>query len=233
MTNKKNIASKLVLALFILTLISCCLLGSTFARYASGGSGTASVGVAEWDVSITDSATQNFSTDKLSPSMAEFNGESARQNTTGKELVATITSNSDVDALVTVTATDLGIALEDGSQFDATGYTKTESGVSGNGASAAQISDLFTLVLYTDDSDTCSDGKVLANGGTFEIKANSNKTVYVFAEVIWTSADKDSNGDATNAAYADTIDTWAGMYVESVGCTLTYSAVQNSTRPTT
>lgn len=230
MTNKKNIASKLVLALFILTLISCCLLGSTFARYVSGGSGTASVGVAEWNVSITPNASLDWNTDKLSPSMAVFNGERARQNTTGKELVATITSNSDVDALVTVTATDLGIALESGIHFDETGYTKTTGGVSGNGASAKQISGLFTLVLYTDDSETYSDGEVLANGGTFEIKANSNKTVYVFAEVIWTSADKDSNGDATNAAYADTIDTWAGMYVESVGCTLTYSAEQNSTR---
>ena len=29
MTQKKNIASKLVLVLFVLTLLSCCLLGST------------------------------------------------------------------------------------------------------------------------------------------------------------------------------------------------------------
>ena len=50
MTQKKNIASKLVLVLFVLTLLSCCLLGSTFARYVSGGTGSASVGIAKWDV---------------------------------------------------------------------------------------------------------------------------------------------------------------------------------------
>ena len=54
MTKKKNIASKLVLVLFVLTLISCCLLGSTFARYVSSGSGQASVGIAKWDVDFED-----------------------------------------------------------------------------------------------------------------------------------------------------------------------------------
>ena len=57
MTKKKNIASKLVLVLFVLTLISCCLLGSTFARYVSGGTGSASVGIAKWEIDITGGGT--------------------------------------------------------------------------------------------------------------------------------------------------------------------------------
>ena len=50
MVKKKRIVSKLILALVVLTAISCCFLGSTFARYTSGGSGASSVEVAKWDV---------------------------------------------------------------------------------------------------------------------------------------------------------------------------------------
>ena len=46
MTKKKSIFIKLFVALVALTLISCCFLGSTFARYTSEDSGTASVNVA-------------------------------------------------------------------------------------------------------------------------------------------------------------------------------------------
>lgn len=53
MTNKKSIVSKLLLGLVLLTLISCCFLGSTFARYTSGGSGSASTGIANWSIDIT------------------------------------------------------------------------------------------------------------------------------------------------------------------------------------
>ena len=54
MKQKSRIVSKLFAALVILTLISCCFLGSTFARYTSKSTGTASVGVAKWDVDITN-----------------------------------------------------------------------------------------------------------------------------------------------------------------------------------
>ena len=41
MVKKKEIVSKLVLGLFVLTALSFCFLGSTFARYTSGGESTA------------------------------------------------------------------------------------------------------------------------------------------------------------------------------------------------
>ena len=44
---------KLSFILVVLTLLSCCFLGSTFARYTSGGTGTATVQVAKWDVKNT------------------------------------------------------------------------------------------------------------------------------------------------------------------------------------
>ena len=99
MTKKKNIASKLVLVLFVLTLISCCLLGSTFARYVSGGTGSASIGIAKWDVTgFSDS--MGITVDKISPSQDEkgtHNGDDPRTHmTTPAAAIATITNNSDV-----------------------------------------------------------------------------------------------------------------------------------------
>ena len=225
MTKKKNIASKLVLVLFVLTLISCCLLGSTFARYASGGSGTASVGVALWDVGITDSSTSSFSTVDLSPSKGEWNGTTARTHSTGKVLVATIENSGDVDALVKVTAGDLAATLLQDHNWDATGYAVDGQSYTGNGASEAQTEALFSIAFFTDDATTFDGGQPLSPDGYNLAVGN---TIYIFAEVTWTSADQ-----GTNAAYADALDTWVGENVASVGCTLTYSAVQNSTRPTT
>ena len=227
MTNKKNIASKLVLALFILTLISCCLLGSTFARYASGGSGTASVGVAKWDVTITNSASTSFEEVKLSPSKGEWNGTTARTHSTGKKLVATITNKSDVAAKVTVTASDLGITLNDSCYFDENGYVMNGgSGVTGTGASAGQVKALFSLKLYQDTSSTYGSGAEITGETEITLNAGATDTVYIFAEVTWTSTDV-----GYSAALADTIDTWAGENVKSVGCTISYSAVQDSTLP--
>lgn len=46
MTQKRKLVSKLFVAVVVLTLVSCCFLASTFARYTSGGSGTGTVEVA-------------------------------------------------------------------------------------------------------------------------------------------------------------------------------------------
>lgn len=229
MTNKKNIASKLVLALFILTLISCCLLGSTFARYASGGSGTASVGVAEWDVEFeNDSTGITVDNTTLSPLMGEWHygtDNQARTHSTGKQLVATITNSGEVDATVTVTAGALNVAC---SAAYATGeaiYANNDQGVKGDGASVDQIAALFSIKIYVGANVGSATEK-----STFTLNAagGTTTTQNIYAEVIWTSA------DATyNAATADAIDTWAGKYVTSVSSTISYTAVQNSTRPTT
>ena len=56
MTQRKSIGAKLFIALIALTLISCCFLGSTFARYTSGGKGSASTGVAKWSIDVTGAA---------------------------------------------------------------------------------------------------------------------------------------------------------------------------------
>ena len=106
MTQKKSIASKLLLAAIALTLISFCFLGSTFARYTSSSSGSASLNVAKWDVSMKeDSISVDFK--KLSPSADAYKGTgadapNARTKVSEKKLVATISNNGDVNANITI-----------------------------------------------------------------------------------------------------------------------------------
>ena len=102
MTQRRSAASKLLFLVIVLTLISCCFLGNTFARYTSGETGKATVAVAEWNVTNETAMTDlNFS-DMLSPSMAVYAGTN-RTNKTERLLVATIRNTGDVDALVTLT----------------------------------------------------------------------------------------------------------------------------------
>ena len=86
MTKKKNLIARICGLLIVLTLISCCFLGSTFARYTSTGTGTASVAVAKWDIQVKANGAAGstlldedakFSADlgTLSPSSAPYSGE--------------------------------------------------------------------------------------------------------------------------------------------------------------
>lgn len=237
MTKKKNIASKLVLVLFVLTLISCCLLGSTFARYVSGGTGSASIGIAKWDIDITGGGTSGSTTvtfGDLSPSMAEFSNSSTRSNETGMVQVATIKNSGEVAATVTVAAgtiaVNLGHTAEGGQYSFATGdkvYTTANAESvqfnTGYGASENQVKGLFSIELFFYGTDAGSIDKVPS------VYLKPEESVSVWAELTWTSADGSAAGVA---AYADAIDTWVGEHVESVSYDITYTAVQASELPT-
>lgn len=228
MTQRKSIGAKLFIALIALTLISCCFLGSTFARYTSGGNGSASTGVAEWSIDVTggsasDSMEVNF-TEKLSPSMANFGGtgaDQARTNSTGKILIATIKNTGDVAAKVTITAGDITITPTGGYNTDGTGITKDNAG-DGVAPTEDQVKGLFSVKLYQDDSNTYADGGKIES--TIELAAETG-VVYIFAEITWTSA------DAKGEAVADAIDTWVGENVTKISYAFSYTAVQASEIP--
>lgn len=103
MKQKTRIASKLFAALVVLTLISCCFLGTTFARYTSGGSGTATVTVADWNVNVDDTyldeADRTMTFGKLSPDHTQAN----TGTNTAKQSITITNDSSVVHALVTVT----------------------------------------------------------------------------------------------------------------------------------
>ena len=168
--------------------------------------------------------------------MAAFSDASIRSHKTAKVQVATITNNGDVSAIVTVESGDIVLNLgytDDGAQYSFAATDKaytTENAESvqfdpNYGASEDQAEALFTIALYQGDSAAA------ATAITDDITLNAEGgSVKIWAELTWTSADKMS-GQATNAAYADAIDTWVGAHVVSVSCDITYTAVQGSVKP--
>lgn len=222
MTKKKSIFIKLFVALVALTLISCCFLGSTFARYTSGGNGSATTTVANWKIDITGGATQDTTTMKfsnLSP-LAEANTESGRVNSTGRILVATITNDGEVNASVTVTLGDLVIY-----GLNADGTTASETPVNSWGDyNEEEVSALFSLNLYYATQEGAENATVPVTSETaiFDPLA-PDASYFIYAEVVWASEDGE-DGDA--------LDTWVGENVGSLCWDLSFEAVQASEQPT-
>lgn len=223
MTKKKSIFSKLFVALVALTLISCCFLGSTFARYTSSGTGSASVDVAKWAISETTmSGTSPLTFATLSPSADDYNGRTARTNSTAKVLIATIKNNGDVNAKVTIEAAKLtydGYASLSADQ----GITDANYTQDRVAPSQAQFDAIFSIALtYGTSGDSAQDNTTVSG----EIELQTNGTLYVYAVITWTSLDVDYNEGC-----ADAIDTYFGENVETLTSALTWTAVQSSELP--
>lgn len=243
MVKKKRIVSKLILALVVLTAISCCFLGSTFARYTSSSTGKATVTVAEWNVSFGTLGTAEAIFDEdvsLSPAKEAWtSGTTTAQNkrTHSTDTVKVVITNSgDVDAFVTVTIPENGevVTLNGSDEYasDSTGITESNYTQKDVAPTQAQVADLFDLKVTYNESDigadTGADPFTLGTGDGAGVKVPAGKTLNLFLCVTWTSADGD---DATSGAVADAIDTWAGKYVTSVAYTLNFLAVQDSELP--
>lgn len=222
MTKKKNIASKLVLVLFVLTLISCCLLGSTFARYVSGGTGSASIGIAKWDVDFVNGSqgdTLEFSFSKLSPEMRAWSSSEEtgwRRNDCGVTYLGCITNGSDVSADVSFAQSDLtyeGTALGNG----------LFGGSMNEAPNDVQMDKVFTLTLYYNLDGGTSSYNVVNAGKTVTLA--QNESVYLFANLTWTSLDE------YGAVVADAVDTWIGENITEVGASISWTAVQASELP--
>ena len=233
MTQRKSIGAKLFIALIALTLISCCFLGSTFARYTRGGNGSASTGVAAWSINVTGGgASGNMDVDftnKLSPSMDDFvdtSAENARTNSTGKILIATIKNTGDVAAKVTITAGDITITKTVGVEYakDGSGITNVNAGNDGVAPTEAQVKGLFSVKLYQDDSEIYAGDNTEIGKEAIDLLATTG-VVYIFAEITWTSA------DTSGEAVADAIDTWVGENVTEISYAFSYTAVQASEIP--
>ena len=213
MTEKRrSIASKLLILVVMLTLISFCFLGSTFARYTSGGDGTATMQVAKWDVSIDDSAETDVETNKLSPAQEAYT-DTPRTHSTEKVLVATLTNGGEVDANVTFT---FGDAKEVTLAAEASYSDPTEE----------EVKQVFSVALYYATTQEGAEGATLLTSGGAAAPLGAGETIYIFAEFTWTSDD-----ESTFGADADVRDTWIGQNVESVSFTISYTAVQASELP--
>lgn len=232
MTKKKNIASKLVLVLFVLTLISCCLLGSTFARYVSGGGAAASIDIAKWDVDFEDgngnAAATTLSVANISPDVAKYQDGTTRTHSTTPALAALIENNSEVHAYVTVTLDGITFKAANGNEITGGAGIQQE----GNMPTYGEMKDTVMLQIYVSESKV-TDFKSVTWEYVSSEKVNVEKSyeledgerLYVYYRVEWKSAD--SLGGAT----ADYLDTWIGQNVETISATLSYTAEQHSELP--
>ena len=214
MAQKNRAVSRMFFLILMLTLISCCFLGSTFARYTTTDDASAKFNVASWKVSHAEGDTVTVF-DSLSPSMKDYtamSGEDAT-NSTAKKLVATITNDGEVDALVSLYSEFGDIARVEGTEDDST-YDE------------ADIKGLFTINL-TYGTTGVAETDTETDLNRIELNTADQKTIYVWASVTWTTSYK---GSADGAA-ADKLDTWVGQNVESVSFKISYTAVQNSQSP--
>lgn len=189
-SDKKRILTKILVVIAALTLLSCCFLGSTFAKYVTSSSGTGSVPVALWDIDVTDEMSTSTTFDKLSP---DVDGNS--HSTNSKEIV-TITNNSDVAATVSYTTSIAAVwrsgATEDANFTDCSG----------------QFQNMFTVTVINSAQDL-----------VLEAKDNDPAdSLTLSATVTWTTQ-------------SDALDTWYGIWLESVTVTFNFTATQSSELP--
>lgn len=240
MTKKRGIFSKLFFSVVMLTLISCCFLGSTFARYTSGGSGTATIQVAEWKISDGEGFA-NIKTKQLSPSKKEYeetNGTTAaRSHSTGRILVATIKNEGEVGAMVTLTTGDKVELTKLGTATYADGTTGlTIDALDGNPLQT-EVEALFSIELYVNTTDSAVAATKYGTGdysNGIELVAEAG-VAYIYAELTWTSADMTYYRATTDHAdaelLADALDTWVGENITEIGFAVSYTAVQNTELP--
>lgn len=263
MTKKaKKLFLRSVAALAALTVVSCGLLGSTFARYISTSEGDAVTGIAKWDVELDnkfpDTAAIMAVQNKLSPDVGTFDGTKDRVQSTGGALALTITNQGDVDANITVSG-DSGLiyykAYSDGAQTPFTDWGDTGFAVAEDGSITAPSKDEANAVIkmefaYSTESNSVptQDWKSLNEIAT-EINSQNNSTgikllaksgdveggsFYFFVRATWTSQDKYfyAKNPDTAEKMSNLLDTWFGGKIVAVGQRVTFTALQSSELPT-
>lgn len=219
MTKRKSVVSKLLLLVALMTIVSCCFLGSTFARYISTGTGTATIPVAKWSIKVGETGSGAAQFAKLSPLAAPYEG-TARTNTSGKILVASMSNGGDVDALVKFTVGEVNVAS------DAAFGTQ---GVATDGIPTAdEVKEVFSVKFYyaiTNSADAATN-EITDKGVTLNAAGGEMTAIYIYAEATWTSDTENITGDK-----ADLRDTYIGKYVANVVYKYTWEAVQHTDLP--
>ena len=230
---EKSDKKRILTVIAALTLLSCCFLGSTFARYVTNASGSGTVSIAKWDVDFTGSGKSAISFGKLSPLNAAWNGTTARVNPIDiKDNAAalTITNSSEVDAVVTISISEPAFAYQLGKG------TIGDAGAPSKEQALKVISFQYALDTGSTAYGSLTWNPVAAAGSSVNVTLNANggttTTAKLYLRVVWTSLDTEElYGTGASAAKADNLDTWFGENVDTVTANLTYSAVQASDLP--
>ena len=233
-TKKMRIFSKLFAALVVLTLISCCFMGTTFARYVTTGTNVATVSVANWNVTITPSVTSAETSNELwlgnlSPDKDGFYNEENPSNathSTGRIKIAEINIYNEVDAQVYVDLGEISYDLADSVTFSASGAP-----------AKSEVDNVFQIKLY----DAATGGNELSlnkdNIWQTTVNAYTAVTYKIYAEVTWITwyAPTTEMNQSVNGKWigenADAMDTWLGENLEGISWNIEYRAVQASEVP--
>lgn len=219
MTKRKSVVSKLLLLVALMTIVSCCFLGSTFARYISTGTGTATIPVAKWSITVGDTGSGAAQFDKLSPLAAPYEG-TVRANPSGKIFVASMSNDGDVDALVEFTMGE--VEVESNAAFGT-------QGVAVDGIpTEAEVKEVFSVKFYyaLTKSAAAATNEITDAGVTLNAASGQMDTIYIYAEATWTSDTENITGNQ-----ADLRDTYIGEHIANVVCSYTWEAVQSTDLP--
>ena len=222
-SDKKRILTRVLIVIAALTLLSCCFLGSTFAKYVTNADGSASVGVAKWDIDVSNATGGTVTAvtySDLSPSLDAYAGPTAPRTHEHKGVLVTkIQNKGEVLADITINLTEL--------KFYSSGSTEVSNwGRAPITEDEAKAVIKIQFAYNQDGALPTADWKDVGTSATVE-NVGTGGSVYVFIRAIWVSYDTASETDA------DARDTWLGENVESVGAKLELSAVQASEAPTT
>lgn len=204
-SDKKRILTRVLIVIAALTLLSCCFLGSTFARYVTSASGSGTVSVAKWDIDVSvngsEATTTEFEFGELSPSISGSTNTITATDTTALK----IENKGEVSALVKVDTNGLTLTPDYIDGHDSSdGSTNQESFDEVFSATITPLKD----VPGTSYSGNSSSGYVLQPGDAITLSVS----------VTWTTIDDD-------------IDTWFGEWLESIFVSLSLTAIQNSQLP--
>lgn len=247
MKEQKKSTSKVIvrsaLILLLLTLISGCFLGSTFARYVSKGEGDLSAGVAKWDVSNTleGNGDATVSIDKFSPMQDIFTSTATPRKNTVDVTLLTITNDGDLDAYVKVTIGG-NVTLYDGESQEIRLDSLSDPAAGGisneNAPTTTEIDQIFDLTSITYKIDGTDVSLSTDTGYTDMYKLEKDKTLTVAATVTWTTdlpneVPVQADGWPIGIVDTDLRDTWIGENVVNIGWSYSWYAVQGSELPTT
>lgn len=262
MTKKaKKLFLRSVAALAALTVVSCGLLGSTFARYISTSEGDAVTGIAKWDVDLDNKFPNTTAImaveNKLSPDVGTFNGTTDRVQSTGGALALTITNLGDVDANITVSLGGSELIYYSKYSDDAqtaydswgSGFAVAEDGTitapskaEANAVIRMEFAYSTTSAEVSDATDWKSLTEIAAdingqNSTGIKLLAKSGDadggSFYFFVRATWTSQDKYFYGKDQDTAekMSNLLDTWFGEKIVAVGQRITFTALQSSELP--
>lgn len=258
MKEQKKSTSKVVvrsaLILLLLTLISGCFLGSTFARYVSKGEGDLSAGVAEWKITETNSGADTAAVKlaNFSPNMAEFKSGKVRKREMNDVLLFSLKNDGDVQANVYLTLGEEGennspavvaygyvTGTDEVNKDDVIGFGDTEPDYKPTKAEFAQIITMTPDIRIGTElgNATTAYTNTDTDGGAYYVLTPGD-ILYVLVDVAWTtdltgdSTDKISGyPDSMNIVEADLRDTWIGENVAAVGWEYSWVALQGSELP--